>query len=1047
MPINADQERRLLNAYTLNTLYPTEWPQNADESSDEDEDLEDDAHQLGNPVRHGTNHSKASRSSLRRMDRHASMGGSQKADGMQNLVQKDEPDPLGMAPSVSAELRRRGLPVEDNLKLRNRFMLSSTTFSPALFLAQVHQDASTEDLLRGLDFLSRSIEQKSASLKVLVESNFEKFVRAQATIDNVYTEMRAQGSDAGELQVPGTPSSKSRRHSRHASKTSSHFRNTSGAFSTTGTNSSDKKKNALTKDSDYGVQGIKTPLQDLSIKAEEVWGPALGGQEKEETLKAVLGAMEQHREIFRLSSDVFNCIKKGENDGVVEAYKMAKKYKAEAVNIADIARANNVSLGDTDAQQIILTAKMWHDVSLQIGAFKRDVWKRLKTSHTRKGLGVTDESDKEMHMDLIGVLLQLGVDENPIWVWLNSHCQYLKDRITQTFERSRIEIEILRRRLGSHEKTDTKTIAKFLQSAVESSSSRFTKDASKELDSPTIIAFWEKVYYSLNALLSPSDGLLGEVLELWDITQSFIDNKAQKAFPSAVFAVGLEHLELEPDDVASLRSGTVELVNLLRENVLTFFTEAPVQDLSDMYSPIPPTPLSAGGAITPGGAKQVFSFDPSNLPPPSPSRGDSWEKFAFWPPHSNSLSGSHYLSRAMVIVGTAAGDLASLPMIKQARATEPLKALVNAVRERCVQAVCAAWATDAERCKFLEAWTRNAERPDLTNMPVSFLSFEEKVLSSMQTVAYVSEASSTRGGGADVVMPPPAKLLQAVRGSFVTSLYKALSGMVENAENTQSNGTNEHDPDGVTLPQRGGILSVDTAGTAVNAANRNVRMLMTLSNLAYLRSEIIPHLISQFESSFSVKLTEESKTIRDVLGQIDARLFQSYVKPTVDKLSQIIATGVASPSWNPQEARPTDARPYVYDVLLVLVLVHSEVSTTASTLTNQILSYFLEQSSQALIAAFRTRDRYPLPALMQATLDVEFMAQTLNNYTTDRAGEVQSQIYLALDERTDDEARKQLQGELPEMRAILKRLREGTKGEFGCFKKERRGRENRNVSK
>lgn len=77
---------------------------------------------------------------------------------------------------------------------------------------------------------------------------------------------------------------------------------------------------------------------------------------------------------------------------------------------------------------------------------------------------------------------------------------------------------------------------------------------------------------------------------------------------------------------------------------------------------------------------------------------------------------------------------------------------------------------------------------------------------------------------------------------------------------------------------------------------------------------------------------------------------------------------------------------------------------------------------------------------MQATLDVEFMAQTLNNYTTDKAGEVQSQIYLALDERTDDEARKRLQGELPEMRKVLKRLREGTKGEFGCFRRERRGR-------
>ena len=212
---------------------------------------------------------------------------------------------------------------------------------------------------------------------------------------------------------------------------------------------------------------------------------------------------------------------------------------------------------------------------------------------------------------------------------------------------------------------------------------------------------------------------------------------------------------------------------------------------------------------------------------------------------------------------------------------------------------------------------------------------------------------------------------------------------------------------------------------------------MTLSNIGQLRAELIPQLISQFESAFSVKLTDESKTIRDVLGQIDARLFQSYVRPTVDRLSKIISDGITSTRWEPKTKRPTDAQPYVYDVLLTTVLVHTEVTTTASTMTPQILSYLLEQCSQTLLQTFKTRTAYSLPALMQATLDVEFLAQTLNHYTTDKAGEVQSQIYLALDERTSNDARAGLQAELPGMRATLKRLRENSKGEFGCFRKER----------
>ena len=224
-------------------------------------------------------------------------------------------------------------------------------------------------------------------------------------------------------------------------------------------------------------------------------------------------------------------------------------------------------------------------------------------------------------------------------------------------------------------------------------------------------------------------------------------------------------------------------------------------------------------------------------------------------------------------------------------------------------------------------------------------------------------------------------------------------------------------------------------------------MLLTLSNLNHLRRKIIPQLISQFETSFSVKLTDESKTIRDVLGQIDARLFQSYVKPTVDKLSSMINSSVTTPSWLPQTTRPTNAKPYVHEILLTLVLVHTEVSTSATALTNQILSYLLEQISTALLSAFKQRSSYTLPALMQATWDVELIAQTLSNYTTEKTSELQSQIYLVLDERTDHDARTKLQGELPEMRATLKKLREGTKGQFGCFKKDRRGRSERPTSR
>lgn len=176
-----------------------------------------------------------------------------------------------------------------------------------------------------------------------------------------------------------------------------------------------------------------------------------------------------------------------------------------------------------------------------------------------------------------------------------------------------------------------------------------------------------------------------------------------------------------------------------------------------------------------------------------------------------------------------------------------------------------------------------------------------------------------------------------------------------------------------------------------------------------------------------------------MLGQIDARLFQTYTRPAVDNLKSIIKEGIADSDWSPAPGvRPTEAKPYVYEVLLSLVLIHSQVSTTAPSLTTQVLSFLLEQISRELLETYRLRPKYTLQALMQATLDVEFIAQTLNQYTTDRASELQGQIYQELDGRTDDTTRAKLQSELPEMRSVLKKLREASKMEFACFRKPKR---------
>lgn len=1029
----ADLERTVLDFYQLSNPYPVEWPTEKD-TSDVSEDDE---------TKKKINRRKSRYQALERaVSNRASMlpGQEVSANGVGNIVQKDESDPLGTTDSVVRALKERGYPVQEDPRLRNRFLLSSTTFSPALFLSQMHATADTQSLLNGLEILSQSIDQKSASLKVLVESNFERFVRAKATIDNVYKEMKYRGADPTP-PAAGNPAARGGRpHSRHTSR--NNFRHSSG-MAIASPLPDPRKKNALVKESEYGVTGIKGPLLDVSAKAMDVWGPALGGRDKEEKLKDVAATMEKYREYVEIGAAIAESIKRKDHEALVEEYNKARKFADEARQISQ--SSGGEKLPDDQVYRILLAARMWHDVHEQIEALKREMWKKLVNLHTAPKSETGGRQDQ--HLEIISLLLDLGVEENPIWIWLISRYDYLKSKASSTADRSKVEIEVARRRLANVDRPSPQTIASHLKSNARQS----IESRSYSFDSGDIVDLWEKIVTFLNSMLS-SQGIVGEVVDFWQTVEGFLEGRTQKSLPTGYQGESQKHHELTVEGAEELRKGILELVDMIREHVFLFFAGPPPEDLSMLVSPLPtsepstPLPASLKATLTPNTLRDPrHHIDPGTIPPPSPKRGEAWEKYAFWPPWSNSVSGVHFLSKALAVVGSGACDMASLePVARGDRAVlERLRALIGSSRERCVSVVCSAWNKDSELTKYVEDWSRSPERKEMTKMPANFKAFESALLTGMQRIMYFEEAMSKPGAG-DIVQAPPAKLLQTVRNQYVSTLYKALSGMVENAERSVRRTDDEWTTEEGFVVVNGGSSRVPSmSGATINANDRNVRMLLTLSNFQSLRAEVVPSLNTQFENAFSVKLTDETVKIKDVLGQIDARLFQTYTRPYIDSLRTVIRAGVTAPDWAPSSPseRPREVRPYVYEALLSLVLVHTQVSTTADSLTSQVLSYLLEQSSRELLDAFKARPRYGLPALMQATLDVEFVAQTLAQYMTERASELQSAIYQELDARTDNDARARLQGELPEMRGALKRLREASRNEFSCFRKPRTRRD------
>lgn len=108
----ADMERTILDFYQLSNPYPVEWPAEKD-TSDVSEDDE---------AKVKANRRKSRYQALEKAvgNRNSLLppGHQKSANGVGNIVQKDEPDPLGTTDSVVRTLKQLGVPVQEDPRLR-----------------------------------------------------------------------------------------------------------------------------------------------------------------------------------------------------------------------------------------------------------------------------------------------------------------------------------------------------------------------------------------------------------------------------------------------------------------------------------------------------------------------------------------------------------------------------------------------------------------------------------------------------------------------------------------------------------------------------------------------------------------------------------------------------------------------------------------------------------------------------------------------------------------------------------------------------------------
>ncbi|KIJ63178.1 hypothetical protein HYDPIDRAFT_93197 [Hydnomerulius pinastri MD-312] len=388
------------------------------------------------------------------------------------------------------------------------------------------------------------------------------------------------------------------------------------------------------------------------------------------------------------------------------------------------------------------------------------------------------------------------------------------------------------------------------------------------------------------------------------------------------------------------------------------------------------------------------------------------------PSHSNSLTTSHFLIKVLIEVQDCVNEVTGMEILGEAGVS--LRNLMESARWRFGDVLIHAWLRDANLFYHLETWTPSTSDPSVTQFMSLLEVFQRHLATSAFKIAGGIELSSSASSLRTIQQNhiPPAFTLKITR-AFLDAVYAFLDGLVH-----------------LTSPQWPTVSDQSASSKLFDLSDSNTRLLLVLSNFVYLSGSLIPSMMSQLESAFGTSNEDDRKTLIKVVLELDKTLFDGYVKPKSAVVTTVLREGILDPEMDWYETpQPTEIRPYMYRALMTLVGIHAQISRVAEGLLERILHALVEDAAEEALRSFRQVKRFGMGGMLRATLEIEFMHQTLARYVSPSAAKTLSELYnkisMAYARRAGDE---NLQGNLDSVKKTLAESRRATGIEFMCFR-------------
>lgn len=134
-----------------------------------------------------------------------------------------------------------------------------------------------------------------------------------------------------------------------------------------------------------------------------------------------------------------------------------------------------------------------------------------------------------------------------------------------------------------------------------------------------------------------------------------------------------------------------------------------------------------------------------------------------------------------------------------------------------------------------------------------------------------------------------------------------------------------------------------------------------------------------------------------------------------------------------------DIRPYCNQILLNFVIVHAQVCEISKPIVRRVVSELLSYLVQDLLNCYRRVDGFSLGGMLQATLETEFIHQSLKSYETAFISSTIKLIYDTIEHNrinSTQDSPEAMQDMLQKTKDLITKARTSTSAQFQCFRDE-----------